>query len=208
MSVKLIHPDARSLVEKSASLGLTIESGEQVNSWLDEAPYWALSPFYKGQFHFIHYKWKDDELFWKLSLSDPRGIRIPYDDTKALFGRKVAGIIIVYKNAFYAVNGPYEMEEAKLILLDTLRKKKKKAEYLVARKDAPEDEAGYERQVIMEEVRHEVWRRDRGRCTKCESVHNLEFDHIIPVSRGGANTARNIQLLCESCNRQKSNNIG
>ena len=40
------------------------------------------------------------------------------------------------------------------------------------------------------------------------SNENLEFDHIIPLSKGGANTYRNIQLLCESCNRSKSDNIG
>lgn len=37
---------------------------------------------------------------------------------------------------------------------------------------------------------------------------NLEFDHIIPHSKGGANTYRNIQLLCEPCNRSKSAKIG
>ena len=43
---------------------------------------------------------------------------------------------------------------------------------------------------------------------ECESNENLEFDHIIPVSKGGANTYRNIQLLCEPCNRTKSAKIG
>ena len=37
---------------------------------------------------------------------------------------------------------------------------------------------------------------------------NIEFDHIVPFSKGGANTYRNIQILCESCNRRKSDNIG
>jgi len=32
----------------------------------------------------------------------------------------------------------------------------------------------------------------------------LEYDHIIPVSRGGSNTARNIELRCEARNRRKS----
>jgi hypothetical protein len=63
------------------------------------------------------------------------------------------------------------------------------------------------RQAITERVRHEVWRRDRGRCVDCGSRARLEFDHIIPVSRGGSNTARNIELRCEACNRRKGARI-
>ena len=61
---------------------------------------------------------------------------------------------------------------------------------------------------ISQQVRNNVWRRDNGKCVSCSSNQNLEFDHIIPYSKGGSNTYRNIQLLCESCNRQKSNKIG
>lgn len=60
---------------------------------------------------------------------------------------------------------------------------------------------------IPKHVQREVWRRDRGRCVECESKEKLEFDHIIPFSKGGSNTARNIQLLCEKCNKRKFNNI-
>ncbi len=63
------------------------------------------------------------------------------------------------------------------------------------------------RAPIPENVRHAVWRRDEGRCVQCGSQERLEFDHIIPVSRGGANTERNLQLLCERCNREKSATI-
>lgn len=63
------------------------------------------------------------------------------------------------------------------------------------------------REVIREVVRNEVWRRDQGRCVKCGSQYNLEFDHIIPLSKGGSSTARNLQLLCETCNRKKSDKI-
>lgn len=63
------------------------------------------------------------------------------------------------------------------------------------------------REPITEGVRSEVWRRDGGRCVQCASNQQLEFDHIIPVSRGGATTARNLQLLCRSCNRAKATKI-
>ena len=62
--------------------------------------------------------------------------------------------------------------------------------------------------AIPRDVRDSVWRRDEGKCVQCGSVDSLEFDHIIPFSKGGSNTYRNIQLLCESCNRAKSDSIG
>src|SRR3990172_8245951 len=52
-----------------------------------------------------------------------------------------------------------------------------------------------------------VWNRDGGKCVKCGSQEKLEFDHIIPLSKGGSNTARNVQLLCETCNRSKGDSI-
>ena len=67
--------------------------------------------------------------------------------------------------------------------------------------------SGFQRTAISSEVRREVWRRDGGKCARCASRVNLEYDHIIPVSQGGGNTARNIELLCESCNREKSDSI-
>jgi len=78
------------------------------------------------------------------------------------------------------------------------------------RKKIKEAENGYirEREPISQEAQDAVWNRDGGKCVKCGSRENLEFDHIIPFSKGGSNTKRNLQLLCERCNREKSNNIG
>jgi hypothetical protein len=52
-----------------------------------------------------------------------------------------------------------------------------------------------------------VWLRDEGKCVECGNAENLEYDHIIPFSKGGANTVRNIQILCSKCNKKKSNKI-
>lgn len=61
---------------------------------------------------------------------------------------------------------------------------------------------------ISQDVKDLVWNRENGKCRECDSNQQLEFDHIIPFSKGGSNTYRNIQLLCQSCNRKKSGNIG
>ena len=63
------------------------------------------------------------------------------------------------------------------------------------------------REPIPDGVRLFVWQRDQGKCVKCGSEEQLEYDHIIPISRGGSSTERNVQLLCEACNRGKGTNI-
>lgn len=61
--------------------------------------------------------------------------------------------------------------------------------------------------AIPPAVRAEVWRRDGGACVDCQATEYLEFDHIIPWSRGGATSANNLQLLCRRCNLAKGARI-
>jgi tellurite resistance protein len=60
---------------------------------------------------------------------------------------------------------------------------------------------------IPDDVKRDVWDRDGGRCTRCSATDYLEFDHIIPYTRGGSNTAKNVQILCRKCNLLKSDRI-
>lgn len=64
------------------------------------------------------------------------------------------------------------------------------------------------RPTIPRDVVDAVWIRDKGRCVYCGSTDNLQLDHIIPFSKGGATTVENLQLLCQKCNIKKSNHIG
>lgn len=63
------------------------------------------------------------------------------------------------------------------------------------------------REAIPRAVQREVWQRDGGKCVECFTREKLCFDHIVPFSRGGSNTIRNVQLLCERCNSSKGNRI-
>ncbi len=75
----------------------------------------------------------------------------------------------------------------------------------------PPDATGTEEErpdrYVSSEVKIAVWRRDGGKCVECGSKEKLEYDHIIPIAKGGSNTERNIQLLCEKCNRKKADGI-
>ncbi|WP_067697005.1 TerD family protein [Nocardia jejuensis] len=61
--------------------------------------------------------------------------------------------------------------------------------------------------TIPQEVKAQVWLRDGGKCVECGDSHYLEFDHVIPISRGGATSAANLQILCRGCNREKGARI-
>lgn len=102
-----------------------------------------------------------------------------------------------------------EIEEIKKRLLK--KKRKEDLEKLALRELMDEGvlfpEAG-KRPPIPKDVVDAVWRRDGGKCVYCGSTENLQLDHIIPFSKGGATTVENLQLLCQKCNLQKSNKIG
>ncbi|CAK8718940.1 MAG: HNH endonuclease [Candidatus Electronema aureum] len=114
----------------------------------------------------------------------------------------------LFRDSIYAATGPYTESECMLLVAKLADKERKLFEGLSQKQDSPEvREAVANRKRISEEVRIAVWRRDQGQCAKCGSRLNLEYDHIIPVAEGGSNTVRNIELLCEKCNRAKGKKI-
>ncbi len=57
-------------------------------------------------------------------------------------------------------------------------------------------------------TKREVYERQQGICPNCGQHFDIEFmeaDHITPWSKGGRTIASNCQMLCQECNRRKSN---
>ena len=73
--------------------------------------------------------------------------------------------------------------------------------------DEDEDQEDRPDRYIPSAVKIGVWRRDGGKCVECGSKERLEYDHVVPISKGGSSTERNVQLLCEKCNRKKASAI-
>ena len=64
-------------------------------------------------------------------------------------------------------------------------------------------ETAQRREPIPRAVRLAVFERDGGRCVECGSRFEIQYDHVIPLALGGANTAENLQILCAPCNQAK-----
>ena len=63
------------------------------------------------------------------------------------------------------------------------------------------------RTPVPRDLRLAVYERDGGKCVECSSGFDLQYDHILPISRGGATTFENLQLLCGDCNRAKGDSL-
>ena len=59
------------------------------------------------------------------------------------------------------------------------------------------------REPVPRAVREAVFVRDGGACVTCGARFDLQYDHVLPVARGGATTVENLQVLCAPCNRAK-----
>src|SRR5262249_16520070 len=81
------------------------------------------------------------------------------------------------------------------LALDALIEKLEKRKFAATRRPPGSRKASTRKRHIPAEVKRTVWERDGGRCTfvsaagqRCPSRTRLEYDHVVPVARGGRST--------------------
>ena len=60
----------------------------------------------------------------------------------------------------------------------------------------------------LQTIKETLYASQQRRCNGCKyemPLHALTIDHIVPRSKGGLDTASNLQLLCHTCNAIKGN---
>lgn len=60
---------------------------------------------------------------------------------------------------------------------------------------------------LNKQVRLDILKKYKFTCVTCKSKENLSIDHIHPVSKGGSDEFKNLQVMCRSCNSRKSNRV-
>ena len=113
-----------------------------------------------------------------------------------------------YDDAFYwTTAGAYTSQDVKALLFSRQRNRQRELEHAHAVLAASTSPASRAREPIPRDVRKAVWERDGGHCVECDGDFDIQYDHIIPFSMGGASTVENLQLLCASCNQAKGGRL-
>jgi len=92
--------------------------------------------------------------------------------------------------------------------LDELIAKQEKLKFAATDKPRAVRRSSKNPRHIPAAIKREVRKRDDGRCTyvsdeghRCEERRFLEYDHELPVARGGQTTVANLRLRCRAHNQ-------
>jgi hypothetical protein len=142
-------------------------------------------------------KFYEAAIKYKQNISNPEIVRV---------FEKIKDGIWVYNGIFNLIDSWTEQSDGRNVFKFKLQITDKTVDQKLQRIEEFKD-LDHNR-MIPTSVKLDVWKRDKGKCTKCSSKDNLHFDHILPFSKGGTSLkAENIQLLCARHNLEKRDKI-
>lgn len=120
---------------------------------------------------------------------------------KEMKGLKWGVLYAKFKDASFNTD-EIEEEVKRLMADDDVEDKKGIYEYILTRK-----EKVLNIRKFSDSQKRTAYERQNGICPRCNEHFDFEFmegDHIVPWCKGGKTTIENLQMLCVSCNREKS----
>lgn len=130
-------------------------------------------------------------LFWLVASETPEGW-VVYDPRRISFRMRLSTVEVDDALDRLLEGGFIEADSA--------------AEFVAGERETAQkvrERNGFSSRYINDQVKREVWERDGGHCVFCSATEDIEYDHIIPVSKNGSSDTVNVQLLCRPCNRKK-----
>ena len=131
-----------------------------------------------------------------LIIGEPKSIEVPYRSVVACFVNEE--YVELRCSSRGAGSGNYQFLNSPLLNCAILECAIKRSKQTVV-----DTTVEARTRSIPRDVRQRIWQKYGGRCAECDSDQYLEFDHIVPFSRGGSNSDQNVQLLCRRCNLKK-----
>jgi hypothetical protein len=114
----------------------------------------------------------------------------------------------LFEQRFYWEDEELDADDVLALIRERERRTRRRLEHAHATLAHDGADVAPRRERIPIEVRQAVFERDGGNCVACGSAFDIQYDHVIPLSMGGASSVENLQILCAGCNQRKGASLG
>ena len=97
--------------------------------------------------------------------------------------------------------GLVEIDFARIFIPHWLRKRKCMITPFGSFTDVSIASPSVRKRTFRGKFKKRIFDRDDNKCVICASSENLTLQHVVPYSKGGETSYRNLVTLCENCNQ-------